>query len=293
MNAAELKSVILRLAPNFTRFIDQPIKATPESDALGWHSHVQISTGHYISSGTHVNRETARRIAISELLERKFLMGIGDREEIERLMLDQIPSSSGFAAGFSREATCFRSVCEGLERWAWSKWIDDGHFLPRVKVEPIEISDLAAQLSKSFERVEFLKLSFEPIKDLLPVKLDFGVTLGFLGDGVFAGSRVASFKDDLWTHGIVEAYRNLENFKLGVKAVNSKNEWYMDRLNYFGNNSRAALAQIPGPKPETWPIPIVQILEEAKTSVKGLYLWRCLFKEFKPWHLGDHTRFVY
>ncbi|MNL52061.1 hypothetical protein D3C87_1752050 [compost metagenome] len=81
----------------------------------------------------------------------------------------------------------------------------------------------------------------------------FSVFLGRKKNGVFAGSRVTSALDDPWEHAIVEAYRNLSNFKLQDATMLKSSSVITKRVFYFGEHFEEANHQIEMANKESWP----------------------------------------
>src|SRR3990167_4634158 len=106
-------------------FLEEAPIVDEKANTIGWHSSVLNLEKNALSSGCAETREVARRIAIAEAIERAMFKRMLASPQAKEFCLDQIPSSSGFAVGFEKEATAFRSLCEAVERWAWSQWIDE------------------------------------------------------------------------------------------------------------------------------------------------------------------------
>jgi hypothetical protein len=246
--------------------------------------------GEVLASGTNSNWETARQIAIAETLERIAVQSLTGQEAI-RVGLVKVPSTSGFAAGFAEDSTKLRALSEGLERWIWSQWIDRGYVIEEQPTESIQLSPLAEILARDFDRVRFYKKNF-----YLPginTHFQFGATLAIRGAGVFAGSRVTLAGQDIWTHGLVEAHRNLSNFKILSAESLKEDDWFMRRVTYFGMNAQRAWDTIAKTKKTDWPAPRLEIFSSVPISENLFCLWRCLFSDFIPWHEGPVDRFVY
>lgn len=261
---------------------------------IGWNAVVETNSNNAFSGGTSSDRETAIRIAIAECFERSIFLKIcqQDSADFRTLLLDQHPSSSGFACGFESEATKFRSVCEGIERWAWSQWIDYSYKIKQVDSMEYR-SELGDFLASKFEKFSLFShdIFFQS------KRFKFVIFVGEKNNGVYAGSRVSTSKDALiWEHAIIEAYRNLENFKL-FQSQSLKKSDDLDiisaRARYFGGHARQAWEQIERAEKGLWKTPEVDVSLFVDTEVPGVFLHRCLMKNFVGWHLGKYDRFVY
>jgi hypothetical protein len=261
--------------------------------AIGWHSSALDKSGHAISSGTSSSREIAKRIAVSELFERSIINYLSTTEEKEDYSLTDFPSSSGFAFGFEKYSTMYRSIAEACERWAWSKWIDNGFHLEDYYLNVDKLSHLSRFYYDHFDEVKCFYKKFEVDVNGKMIPLHFGVTVGIKEKGVFPGSRVASLNEDIFEHGLLEAYRHLKIFENSLK-----NQDYEDivskRINFFGSNKEIALHQIfQSQKKAKWPIPKLRILKNIPLDTEEGFLWRSLCHDFIGWHEGTKERFVY
>jgi hypothetical protein len=237
-----------------------------------------------VSGGTSSDINTSKKIAIAEAFERLLIKNINEKE---LFLLNKYPTTCGFAAGFDNESTKNRSLCEAIERWGWSNWIDHGYSLDNT-------TERWKNFLKSYNNLEFDNFSiyektFKIYFENEFIDLYFLVFLGFTNDGVFPGSRVRYSKDDLIDHAIDESIRNKKNFLLNkdYKTLASK------RNLYFGKNKQVALIQIEKSKNENWPELKIKLLQDYSTNIPGVFLWRCLIDNFIGWDKGDETRFVY
>lgn len=289
--------------------IEQPIQF--EDKIVGWHSQIHRIDGHPISGGTHQSRAVARRIAIAEYLERKIFRNLASRLDVKKedhYMIGSYASTCGFACGFKKTHVKWRAICEGLERWAFSKWIDEGFVMNAISdgdAHKRDLSPMIRALASPFlaqwfyeidikvNRLDFGMESKAPLFFEGPnMLLRFRVFLGETEKGIFCGSRVVT-SAAAWSHEIVEARRNYDNFKLSMtKTSKSDDSALLDRTIYFGENKAEAFRQIAAAKKTNWPTPELLLLKEVDTQIPGAYMWRCLFKNFQPWPEGPATRFV-
>ncbi len=264
-------------------------------EPLGWNAVVETSRNLAFSGGTSSDKDTAIRIALAECFERSLFLKIYNMKTplFSELLLDKHPSSSGFACGFQKSSTKFRSICEGLERWAWSQWIDSKYIMP--KISSIDhASKLTTFLASKFEKHSFFskEIYFEGNR------YRFVIFLGEHKSGIFAGSRVSTFLDsNIWEHALIEAYRNLENFKLFQKNGTAEFFEQLDiigkRSRYFGSHAEEAWTQINAAEKELWKQPVAEVSKFVETEIADIYLHRCLMKDYIGWHKGEPNRFVY
>lgn len=313
MEAAKNLLSILRELDDSYREITEQALIDSEGSLIGWRSYVLDHNLDPIGGGTSPDRLKARRIAVAEFIERRTVAQLfGNSIQKKSFKLDVAPTTSGFAAGFDREATRFRSICEGIERWAWSCWIDQGFLMPEISLP--ELTPLGRFHTKPFLQLRAYQRQFkvqDKVKDASPFQFPprnrdcvqhcvqhgifvFSVLLGLTEQGVFAGSRVTSPEDDLWTHAAIEAWRNHNNFYLAHLSHPNPlgSDWLEKRVLYFGKNKREALRQIGQAKKSSWP-PLQFDISKGIEPFPGIFLWRTLCLDCRPWHEGPDHRFVY
>lgn len=293
----DLKTFLESLPPRFMKLEEKRLIGRDGRD-IGWNSNAISANGMALGGGTAVEREDARRVALAEFAERGLVERIvADESTRRRFWMDEDSSTSGFAAGFERESTRFRALAEAVERWAWVQWIDHARFVPPVVVSPASLSGFASDLFEFFDRVEFRRVKTPVAGGWLTHDLWFHIVLGFKDGGVFPGSRVTTESDDGWTHGAVEAWRNLNNFTIlkdhPELRLRDADSWLIDRCLYFGENAAAAMVQIPTTAGSAWPEARIRDLLEYPTGRKDVFLFRSLCVDNVPWSSGPVTRFIY
>lgn len=255
----------------------------------GYNAIFYLKDGVAIGGGTSHDQNLARRIAIAETLERGLYLRMReDISERSKFKLDSIDSTLGFACGFEQAATACRSYFEALEKWALSKVIDDGLEISRVI--PNNLSRLSRQLMSGFNEHYFFHknlLLITPFSSK-PIDLVFTIFVGCTEDGAFPGSRVTFACSDQFTHSIIEASRNFNNFKLDSANGGILSE----RLKYFGTHKTEALGQIKLGPDVPWPPVKIKIHREYETKIDGVYLFRTLIEDFIPVSHGDARRFI-
>lgn len=233
-------------------------------------------------------------MAVAEAFERSFFYKIICDEKLKmELDLVNYPSTSGFAAGFDETSTRFRAICEGVERWAWSKWIDE-HFKIEEDIGKKLNSKLTAHLLNDFTDCKwFRKDFFVEVSPAEKIKLSLVIFLGLTNDGIFPGSRVSTKIDNLYEHPVIEAHRNLINSKLRDQNTRGTGDIIEQRVFYFAKNKKLALEQIAMASKQNWPELQLSLLKNIQTNIPEIFLYRCLFKNFIGWHEGARERFVY
>lgn len=283
-----LLEIIKNEIPTFSRVDVSPI-FNPSGVTVGWECHSYLENGKAFSGGTHIDKEVAKRICIAEAIERALFFKIYSNSVQDDFLLSEYPSTCGFACGFENPRTKARAICEAVERWAWSKWIDSKYKLDEVVVR--EMDSLSQTLSSRFKKVRF----FHKNLAVNGLALQVGVVIGETDIGVFAGSRVCSSTETPWPHAIIEAFRNFQNFEYSKKNVESltAGDFVRRRVLYFGTHRDEALDQIRSASNLVWPDPSIRLLREFKTEINNVFLWRCLLNDWIGWHVGDDKRFVY
>jgi len=281
--------IVKMFAPTFSKFEEAPIILG--GTEVGWHSTILDANNNALAGGCSRDRDTARRIAVSEIIERGTFLDLIDKCPKEYL-LDEFPTSCGFAAGFENTATKNRALAEAVERWSWSKWIDQKFAITSVSKDKISFSPVSRFFFSQFENVKFFHnfLDVEIDGNLVPVQ--FAVCLGFKGSGVFPGSRVCTINESPWEHSLVEAWRNIliaEHAKMSIKKL----DFYRARIKFFSENKEEAIKQIPIRLQAPWPSPRLRLLRQIPNTPQGTYVWRALCYDYLPWHIGNERRFVY
>lgn len=268
------------------------------STRIGTEISLRLSSGEMIASGCGTNKDIAMRICIAEAFERGLAMKISQEPDLRNsFKIHEYPTTCGFAAGFDKEKTKLRAIAEGLERWAWSKWIDHNCALNETSLNLKGLTSLGHFFVAQFQDFKCYEKIFSLSLDNIEFRLKLIIFLGFTNDGIFPGSRVTMSGDEYgnWDHAILEAYRCLKNFKLSNKTNLFPEDLIARRANYFGEHKKIALSQIEisQNRNESWSQPRISLLKEYKSLNVQIYLWRCLFDDYIGWHVGKEDRFVY
>lgn len=282
-----------KINPNILEFIHQDI-VDSSGHIIGSRCYGMNDKHEAFSGGTASSRDTALRIAVAEAFERSLFYKIAAKENLKQEFdVINFPSTSGFAAGFDDNFTRFRAICEGVERWAWSKWIDGRCKIAEVKSDK-KLSKLTMHLLSDFKECMWFKKDFEVTVSVKEkINLSLVIFLGITENGVFPGSRVSTEQDELYEHPVIEAHRNLINFKLHQNNPKECRDIIEKRTMFFGDNKKIALAQINNAVLDNWPRLELHLLKRFETNIPEVSLYRCLFKDFIGWHEGDIERFVY
>ncbi|MBF0365301.1 MAG: hypothetical protein HQK50_06995 [Oligoflexia bacterium] len=279
------------LDSKFQKIIVSPIK---EKDQDIGYSSIVICNDSAIGGGVSSSEDESVKIAIAEFIERSLFKMISNSDQRQDFLLDEHPTTSGFAAGFDHSKTFLRALCEATERWLWSKWIDEGFFVPSISIPLQNMTPLERFFLSHFDSTQFRKMSItidHPITGKATAY--FAVCLGIKGNGIFPGSRVSFVEDNLWVHPLVEAYRHLDIFNKRDKDRALADFDFIDqRIIYFGENKEHALNTISTCKRTDWPKITYKLTKEYPTN-KQYYLWRVLADNYKGWHQGCYDRFVY
>lgn len=258
------------------------------NEPVGWQTVFYDKDNSALGGGVSSSLETSKRIAIAEVCERKALREISRSENNSKIFhMNTHPTSCGFAAGFEEEKVELRSIAEALERWAWSKWIDDGYILKESKLS--KLSSISKNLIKNFDEVMLFKKEFDVETKNGRKKFVLNIFLGFSKQGVFPGSRVTMGSDCGVEHAIVEAFRHLMIFN----ADSGHDDIVYQRIKFFGRNKVSAQEQIRKAIKFNWPKFEILMSAQYETNVESLYLFRTLPKNYIPWNEGSSERFVY
>jgi hypothetical protein len=286
----------LRLVEPLARFLEDAPIADAHGSTIGWHSSVVGSNEAALGSGFHAERSVAQRIAVAEVIERGLYRRISSDPALSsQFLTEEFPSSCGFAAGFDGPSTRWRAVAEALERWAWSKWIDEGYLIPSLSQHIKTTRPLRDHILMKFDSYRIFERELKLEGGLgLPTDFKLTIILAFKDGGAFPGSRVSAIHEDATEHAAIEAWRHWIIYK-GLPRVDP-GDLVNGRIHYFGNNAKAAEELIAQGRRNEWPQPRLRILKSMAVELgRGLRvsLSRALCSDYSGWHEGDVHRFVY
>lgn len=277
-----------KLLPEVTQCQESPIYF--KENLVGWHS-IAIGDKGPLGARLSIDKNIARRIAVAETLERKIFDECISSPSASELGLPSNPSTCGFAVGFEDSPTRLRSLCEAVERWAWSQWIDEGFELSRALTSHKELPPLGQSLANLFDEVLFFKINLDT--SLIPNSpiLYFGVAIGVTSVGVFPGSRVGSTETELWEHSLIECWRHLvisKDTNLNHGAV-----FPFQRIKFFAKNKALAFEKINAAKNPDWRRPKLRLQRQVGHSYPNVFCYRSLIYDYLGWEVGNVERFVY
>jgi hypothetical protein len=259
-----------------------------------WQSTVVDKDRFPLASGMANNREQARRIACAEFIERTtyFDLKKEDFATITKWGLDVHPTACGFAAGFDSTNVAHRSICEALERWVMSLWIDDHYYIEKLNEAKINdsVDPFSRFLVSHFDRIEYyLKTVIVPF-DSMFLQIQVGQTLGIKGKGVFPGSSAQIGDGNIWQHALLESYRHLMAVKNNPIQGNQFPE---NRVRYFAENAETAFKAVNRAHKKDWPLPAVSVHQLMQVSGENIFVARTIFNGWKSWSEGPLDRFLY
>ncbi len=286
----------LRLVEPLARFLEDAPIVDAHGITIGWHSNVVGSNETALGSGFHADRAISQRIAVAEVIERGLYRRISiDPSLSAQFLADEFPSSCGFAAGFDGHKTQGRAVAEALERWAWSKWIDEGYTIPSISQPNETVRPLRDHILKKFDSHRIFEREFKLEGGFdLPTDFKLTIILGFKDGGAFPGSRVSAIHEDATEHAAIEAWRHWIIYK-NLPDVDP-GDLVNGRIHYFGSNASAAEKAVSMGRRSEWPQPRLRILKSMAVDLGGglrVNLSRALCSDYSGWHEGDVNRFVY
>lgn len=255
------------------------------STVLGWQVTAKDTSGTPMGSGFAKDLTSARKIAIAEFIERKFVQRCRKSGEKNEWLLDIYPTSCGFAAGFDLANTKFRSTCEAIERWALSQWFDFN--CPLEKYDQPFWSIESAPLRAQFENIKVFKKSFARLTDGPLQTFELCLLFGFSEKGAFMGCAVRNSLSQALEHALIEAHRHL----LIAAQDRNFNLFPFNRIRFFAENKMAALAVLEVEKRGIWPAPEVHFQKAYQNHL--FTICRTIYKDWIPWELGPENRLLY
>jgi hypothetical protein len=276
----------MKLNPNLRQLQESPIFDNKGKE-IAWHC-ATVTQNEGFSGGFHRDRMTARKIAIAEFIERTYVNSLF-KTNFKEWQFNKVPTGCGFAVGFNKESTTFRSVCEAVERWTLSKWIDEGFIMDKVKPS-IKLKS-SIFFSESFESLEyFQKYIAVKINDTQILTINVGAVVGYLGNGAYMGSRASLDIEDVWEHSLLEAYRHF----LIVKNSQESSEFPFNRIFHFGRHKEDAVEQIRAANRSCFPVATIDFQKiEPIAEDKNIFIARTILAGGKPWNQGPTSRFLY
>lgn len=257
---------------------------------VGFHSAILNKDGSCTSGGYGSSPEEANKIACAEFIERSLVQEFRkDSESRDRWKLNEseFPTACGFAVGFSLRGTILRSLCEAVERYALSQWID--------KKQPFQLENPplcreSKYFTQQFQEVKFYSSEVPLIFQKKVYVFHVGVSLGLTKCGIFPGSNVSLSKASLWPHALLESFRHL----LISRNTQDQKVFPGDRIHYFSKRKEVGLAEIPQGEATQLEVPQICFFRLEKVSPKGpTFIVRTILENWKPWHLGGVERFLY
>ncbi len=250
------------LDPQFSLIQESELKIFDR--VVGFETTILNTSNRAIAGGVGIDQQTSRQKAVAEFIERKLFHRLL-KEMNHDLKLSSFPTTCGFAVGFDRENTKQRSLNEALERWAWSQWIDFGYHLNESEMY---LTSHGEFFKNHFNQVRSFKHEFQFNEH----KLYFTVTLGMLGGGVFAGSKVGGNLIDCWEHSLSESVRHYL-----IHAQNKPaNDLFQKRIRFFGDHAQEALNQIEQAKKMNWPHFEVDFCREIHSAIENVFAFRTI-----------------
>ena len=265
--------------------------------SIGWDCYLYNKENRIVAGGTHKLKEVALRIGFAEFAERSLSKKIANTNSLSiKFKTKEFPTSCGFAAGFCKISTENRALLEGIERWAWSKWIDD-----KIKIDKIRIFKSSLDTFVNYQLTPFTKVDlyfqeidcsqFAQLKEF--GKIIFGALLCYTEKGVFLGSRVSNSLNDILNHSSIEANRAFKiHSDLSEKDFDEKKNFFYSRLNFFASNKNLA-PNFDEFNSSVFPTPNLNFLETFSEDHSSIFVSRALLSDFIPWNIGDEKRFIY
>lgn len=255
---------------------------------LGYSASAVLTDGYCIGSGFSIDSHVAKKIALSEALERKIVFDLSSSLNVEdKYLLNEYPSTCGFSVGLDIGSTKQRAIAEAVERWLVSKWIDDHYFLPEQKIDYHSLTPIDKFFSAQFVKIKYYTHQCNLAVDSETLIVNSIIAIGLTEKGAFYGGKSAINQTPSVTSALVEAWRHLKLSETHTQSTE------LVVVKHFSQHKELALAQIEMAVKTDWPQPKIRLLTEIPTEVDGYFCFRCLCENFKGWHGQDINRFIY
>lgn len=281
----DISAEVHRLVPDFKEF-HQSYMGT-EEEPIAWHVTAMNSKDRPIGSGFSSQLETARKIAISESVERTVSAKLAENEQQRKeWQLDTLSTGCGFAVGLSKTPTIARSTQEAVERNILSQWIDDG-----VHMSPIDRPDFSeidkAILTNFEDALFFYHKMVLALGDSHVAVFHTVASICLLGNGAYLGSGCKFSVEESLTHALVESMRH----RLIVKNDDTADSFPYNRIQYFAKNRERALEIINKPRSRSWKTP--NVIFQNTVEDGAYHICRTIVDGWESWKNGPLDRFLY
>lgn len=280
------RSDVIAFLPDLKEIQESPLVI--DDQEVAFQVSVISKEGLPLGSGFDQSRDIAHRKAISEAIERRLVENLITSDKQQEFLLDEYPTSCGFAIGSTLEETKERALAEAVERWLRSKWIDDGYKVLESPLELSELNQIETYFAEQFESVRLFVHSCSVNLWDREHNINSVITVGLTEYGAFVGSKSAVNQKASLAAALVESWRH--------KLLSKETRFYMPEMEiikYFSTHKQEALAQIAGAVNHFIPNPKIRIAREAPLPIEGAFAYRVLCEDFKGWHGPDIARFVY
>lgn len=268
--------------PDFQSIQESPLKRGDH--IYGWQVTALDDKSIPVGSGFAKDLASARKIAVAEFIERRFVQ---DARKLapQIWLLNEFPTSCGFAAGYDYINTKVRSVGEAIERWALSRWFDFNNPLDTASIN--ETPEEYKILLSEFDDVAVFKKSFLVNLEANLVSFELCLFVGFKDTGCFMGCAVRNTFNEAIGHSIIEAHRHLL-----ISQQNRDFEIFpFNRIKYFSQNKDAALDILSRKRTEPWPSPRIKFQHDYHNEL--FFITRTILNDWTPWEKGPTCRMLY
>ena len=280
MKIAELLSFI----PNFLEFQESPLIL--DGKEVAYQNSVISTENVALGTGFSLDRSLARQIGLSEAIERQLVANLYSSSQSRCYLLDEYPSTCGFAVGVNAKGASDRAIAEAVERWLRSKWIDEHYALDEFKLRQESLSAVEQWFACKFQEVRCFAHHCE-IEVNTRISVSSVIVVGLTEQGAFVGSKSMVNSKVPLLPALVEAWRHLEISKTELDSNEAR------VIKHYAINRASALGQIAQATRTSMPSPELRLLEEVNVPIKEFFAFRALCYDFIGWHGVNLDRFVY
>ncbi|MBX3033950.1 MAG: hypothetical protein KF865_08495 [Bdellovibrionaceae bacterium] len=283
------KDQFINFIPDVKEIQESPLLI--EGREVAYNSSVILKNGYCIGSGFSLNPSKARTIALSEAVERKAVASLFRNCSLEQkklFLLDEYPTTCGFAVGATTEDTKRRAISEAVERWIRSKWIDEKYLLEEISISNELLTEVERYFVEQFHHVRIFVNSCSIIVNHASESVRSVIVVGLTEKGAFVGSKSKMNSPAPLLAALVEAWRHLQ-----LSKINDNRTPEIAVIKYFAEHRTVAEEQIARTYKNQLPNPELRILEDLNIPIDGVFCYRALCKDYQSWHGSDVTRFVY
>lgn len=277
------------LVPTFAGLEVSPIRLSG-GDALSFQTSVVDFQGRSLGTGLGKVKEFSILKALNESVERNIFSNVRQCQfRSAEFLIDEHPSSCGFAVAQKKNFARDIAVAEAVERWVRSKWIDENYFIEESELDNVRTCNLLKWSFEHFRKIRVFEKKLSIVLDCRARQANSIIVVAYAKNGAFVGSNTKLDLEADFDHALMEAWRHLRLATSEAKHFEEEKR----PIVFFSENFEEADKQIMRANKKNWPSPKLRIVREVPLSTPNFHCVRAICDDYIGWHINDGTRFVY